>query len=77
LVLFSFFALEVLGSMKCDCAELLQLALKYIQDNDVLHGAAHAFVVVFGVGDVGAVPCVWCALLPLDEKNVSSGYSEW
>jgi GTP cyclohydrolase II len=33
LVLFSFIALEVLGSMKCDCAEQLQLALKYIQDN--------------------------------------------
>jgi hypothetical protein len=25
----------------------------------VCHGAAHAFVVVLWVGDVGAVPCVW------------------
>ena len=25
----------------------------------VFHGAAHAVVVVFGVGDVGALPCVW------------------
>lgn len=24
---------EVLGSLKCDCAEQLQLALDYIQDN--------------------------------------------
>jgi hypothetical protein len=25
----------------------------------MFHGAAHSFVVVFWVGDVGAVPCVW------------------
>jgi hypothetical protein len=25
----------------------------------VFQGAAHAFVVVFRVGDVGALPCVW------------------
>ena len=25
----------------------------------MFHGSAHAFVVVFGVGDVGALPCVW------------------
>lgn len=26
-------AAEVLGSLKCDCAEQLQLAMQYIQDN--------------------------------------------
>ena len=25
----------------------------------VFHGAAHAYVVVFGVGEVCALPCVW------------------
>ena len=25
----------------------------------MFHGSAHTFVVVFGVGYVGALPCVW------------------
>jgi hypothetical protein len=26
----------------------------------VVHGASHAFVIVFRVSDARAVPCVWC-----------------
>jgi hypothetical protein len=31
-------------------------------NDGVIHGAAHAFVVVLWVSDVGAVQGMWCAL---------------
>jgi hypothetical protein len=46
------------GEYEDGCAGCVRGCEVYAGDY-VFHGAAHAFVVVFWVGDVGAVPRVW------------------
>jgi hypothetical protein len=41
----------------------------------VLHGASHAFVIVFRVSDVSAVPCMWGATAAGREEHVL--WVEW